>query len=103
VNANYSEWSQGELRRAERVAGEFLEENAEEILGTLRAKLKFLQVLIERLDRPAASLDYKLDCFARISELSDFIKDDARGFFELASNPMVARLLSEVQSGGNQE
>jgi hypothetical protein len=103
VNANYSEWSRQELRRAERVAGEFLEENADQILDTLRAKLKFLQVLVHRLDRPGASLDYRLDCFARIAELSNFMKDDANGLFELASNPIVAGLLSEVPRHEEQE
>jgi hypothetical protein len=94
MNANFSEWSQQDLRRAERIAGEFLEENAEQILNTLRAKLNFLQVLVARLDCPGAPLDHRLDCFARIAEVSDFMKADAQGFFELASNPIIARLLT---------
>ena len=47
-NQNYSRWSQDDLRKAEATATQFLEDNAEQIAQTLRAKLTFLERMIER-------------------------------------------------------
>ena len=38
------------------------------------------------LQKPGLTLEEKLDCFARIAEVSEGIQDCARGFFELGSN-----------------
>ncbi len=92
-NQNYSRWSQDDLRKAEATASQFLEENAQQIAQTLRAKLTFLEHMIERLGQKDASLDQRLDCFARVSEIAQLLEEDANGFFDLASQPMVARLL----------
>jgi hypothetical protein len=97
MQADYSHWTDQELRHAEVTADQFLRENAAQIVETLRNKLKFLEFLIERLDQRNVSLNHRLDCFARITEISQFMKDDAQGFFELASQPIVARLLQGVQ------
>jgi hypothetical protein len=97
MDSDYSHWTDGELRNAEVTADRFLQENSQQILENLHAKLRFLAFLIERLDQPNASLNYRLDCFARIAEISQFMKEDAEGFFELASQPIVARLLHGVK------
>ena len=93
-NQNYSRWSQDDLRKAEATATQFLEDNAEQIAQTLRAKLTFLERMIDRLGQKDASLDQRLDSFARVSEIARLLEEDANGFFDLASQPMVARMLS---------
>jgi hypothetical protein len=92
-NNNHARWSQEELRRAERSAGRFLEDNAGRISETLLAKIRCIEALVNRLSRKKATLDERLDCFARIGEISQLVKEDADGFFELASQPVVARIL----------
>lgn len=90
---NYGRWSKDELRKAEATATQFLEDNAIRISETLRAKARFLDGLIETLGNKKTSLDQRLDSFARISEIAQLLKDDADGFFDLASQPLVARIL----------
>lgn len=90
---NYGRWSKEELRKAEATATNFLEQNASQISETLRAKARFLEGLIQTLGNKQTTLHERLDCFARISEISELLKDDADGFFELASQPVVARIL----------
>ena len=94
---NYGKWSKEQLRKAEATARQFLDENGAQISDTLRAKVKFLETLVNRLNQKNLTLDQKLDCFARIAEISQLLKDDAEGFFELASQPVVARILSTVK------
>ena len=90
---DYGRWSKEELRKAEATASQFLEENAPQISETLRAKARFLEGLIQTLGHKKTPLDQRLDCFARIAEISQLLKEDADGFFELASQPLVARIL----------
>ena len=89
-------WSHEELRAAEATACQFLEDNSTDIADTLRAKVKFLEILIERLERKATHFEDRLEYFARVSEIARLIEDDANGFFELASQPVVARILATV-------
>ena len=93
---NYSKWSKDELKRAESTATQFLEQNGPQITETFRAKMRCLEILVNRLNTKKLTLDQRLDCFARISEISSMMKDEAEGFFELASQPIVARILSSV-------
>jgi exonuclease VII small subunit len=95
---NYGKWSKEELRKAEATARQFLEDNGAQISETLRTKVKYLDLLVNRLSNRRASLDERLDCFARIGEISQLLKDDAEGFFELASQPVVAQILNTVRS-----
>ena len=90
---DYGRWSKEELRKAEATASQFLEENAPQISETLRAKARFLEGLIQTLAHKKTPLDRRLDCFERISEISQLLKEDADGFFDLASQPLVARIL----------
>jgi hypothetical protein len=94
----FARWSKEELQKAEATATRFLEDNGAQIAETLQAKVRFLEILIERLSSKKTSLDQRLDCFARIAEISDLLKEDADGFFELASRPMVARILTTVRT-----
>lgn len=94
---NFAHWTQEELQKAECTAGRFLENNGAQIAETLHAKVRFIELLIERLKSKKTPLDQRLDCFARISEISDLLKEDADGFFALASQPVVARILSNVK------
>lgn len=95
---NYGRWSKEELRKAEATAKQFLEENGNQISDTLRAKVRYLDVLVHRLATRRSSLDERLDCFARIAEIAQLLKDDAEGFFELASQPVVAQILNTVKA-----
>jgi hypothetical protein len=95
-NRNYGKWSREELRSAENTACQFLEENAAQIADTLRAKVKFLETLIYRVSQKNTPFDDRLEYFARISEVARLIHEDADGFFELASQPMVAQILKTV-------
>ena len=92
----YSKWSREELHNAENTACQFLEENCAQIAETLRAKVKFLETLLHRLSLKKTSFEDRLEYFARVSEIARLIEDDADGFFELASQPMVARILNNV-------
>jgi hypothetical protein len=89
-------WSHEELRAAEATACQFLEDNSGEIADTLRAKVKFLEILIERLERKTTHFEDRLEYFARVSEIARLIEEDANRFFELASQPVVARILATV-------
>ncbi len=93
---NYGEWTPDELRRAEATASRFLTENGAEIAETIRAKARFLEALAQRLSAPATSYDDRLDYLARVSEIAQLLRDEADGFFHLASQPMVARILGTV-------
>ena len=46
---NYGKWSKEELRKAEATAKQFLEDNGNQISETLRTKVKYLDVLVNRL------------------------------------------------------
>jgi hypothetical protein len=94
---NFSHWTREELIKAESTASRFLEDNGAQIAETLHAKARFIELLIERVRSKKTPLDQRLDCFARISEIADLIKEDADGFFALASQPVVARILANLK------
>ena len=96
-NRPYSKWTKEELRNAESTARQFLEENSGQIADTMRAKAKFLETLIQRVSMKKTSFEDRLEYFARISEVAQLIQQDADGFFELASQPVVARILGTVK------
>lgn len=95
-NRPYGKWSPEELQNAEATACQFLEENCAQIADTMRAKIRFIETLLQRLSLKKTSLSDRLEYFARISEIARLIEDDADGFFKLASQPVVARILSTV-------
>lgn len=95
---DYTNWSRDELRKAESVAQKFLTDNGPQIWENFCSKIEALDALLRRLKNKDITLDQRLDCFARIAEISQAMKDDAEGFFELASEPVVARILSNVTS-----
>ncbi len=95
---NYERWSKEELRKAEATAKRFLEDNGNQISDTLKMKVKYLDQLVNRLANRKGSLDDRLDCFACIAEIAQLLKDDAEGFFELASQPVVAQILNTVKA-----
>ncbi len=89
-------WNADELRSAETTASQFLEENGVQIADAMRAKAKFLEILLHRVSLRQTPLADRLEYLARISEIADLIREDADGFFELASRPMVARIVGTV-------
>jgi GAF domain-containing protein len=95
-NRHYGKWSREELRNAEATARQFLEDNSAPIADTMRAKAKFLETLVHRISLKKTTFEERLDYFARISEIARLIQEDADGFFELASQPMVARILGTI-------
>ncbi len=96
-NRPYSKWSMEELRSAEATARKFLEDNSGQIADTMRAKARFLETLLQRISLPKTSFEDRLEYFARISEVAELIQQDADGFFALASQPVVARILGTVR------
>jgi hypothetical protein len=97
----YGKWTREELLGAEDTARQFLQENAGQIADTMRAKAKYLETLIQRVAHPKTGFDDRLEYFARISEIAALIQEDADGFFKLASQPVVARILKGVRSPNN--
>lgn len=95
----YGKWSKEELLTAETTARQFLQDNSAQIADTMRAKAKYMETLIQRIGHPKTSFEDRLDYFARISEIAALIQDDADGFFKLASQPVVARILKTVGAG----
>lgn len=93
----YEKWSREELLGAETTARDFLQDNSSQIADTMRAKAKYLETLIQRVSNSKTSFDDRLEYFARISEIATLIQQDADGFFELASQPVVARILKSVR------
>ena len=93
---NYAKWSEQELRKAESMADRFLQENGDQIHENFRAKVDALDELVESLLDERLTFDERLDCFARIAEISSALQEDAQGFFGLASEPVVARILADV-------
>ena len=96
----YGKWTREELRNAEATARQFLEDNSTQIAETMRAKAKYLETLIQRVALSKTSFEDRLEFFARISEIAALIQEDANGFFELASQPVVARILKSVKKNG---
>ena len=93
----YGKWTAAELRTAEETARQFLADNSSQIADTMRAKAKYLETLIQRVANPKTRFEDRLEYFARISEIAELIQNDADGFFQLASQPVVARLLKTVR------
>ncbi len=93
---HYGKWSRDELRKAEATASRFLAENSAPIADTMRAKARCLEALIQRLALKKTGFEDRLEYLARISEVARLIQEDADGFFELASQPVVARILGTV-------
>ncbi|SPF35076.1 hypothetical protein SBA4_1610019 [Candidatus Sulfopaludibacter sp. SbA4] len=93
---HYGQWSRDELHQAEATACQFLEENSTRIAETMQAKATVLEHLIEQLSLRETSFADRLEYFARASEVARLIQADADGFFDLASQPMVARILGTV-------
>ena len=93
----YGKWNNEQLLHAEATARQFLEENGLQVADTMRAKLKFMETLIQRLATKKTGFHERLEYLARISEIADLIREDADGFFELASQPVVARILGTVK------
>lgn len=90
---DYSQWSEAELARAESTAEEFLSINREKIATIFKRQQVALYHLLQLLERDDLSLQDRLDCFARISEMGECLRECANGFFELGAQPLVARVL----------
>jgi len=88
---DYSRWSDAELARAKLTAEQFLIQNQNEISNVLSRQREILDVLLALLQRRNLSLDERLDCFARIAETAESMRECANGFFELGAQPVVAR------------
>ena len=93
---DYSTWSGAELARAESTAEQFLSQNHIAIWHSFARQGAVLERLVALLKREDLSMEQRLDCFARIAEVSEGVQDCANGFFELGSQPVVARMLSKA-------
>ena len=93
---DYSGWTGAELARAQNTAEDFLTRNGQAISAVLGRQCAVLDRLVAILKREDLTLEERLDCFARIGEISEGLLDSANGFFEFGSQPMVARVLARV-------
>jgi hypothetical protein len=90
---DFFHWTDAELARAESTAGRFLAENQRTISEVFARQCAVLERLVAMLGQAEMSLEQRLDCFARIGELADGLRASANGFFDLGSQPLVARML----------
>jgi hypothetical protein len=90
---DYAKWSEEELRRAQSAANDFLNDNGAQIWANFRSKLDTLNELVETFKDKTTDYDERLESFARMAEIARSLEDDAEGFFRLASEPVVARIL----------
>jgi hypothetical protein len=90
---DYSRWSDSELARANITAEQFLIQNQNEIASVLSRQRGLLDILLALLQRRDLSLEERLDCFARIAETAESMRECANGFFELGAQPLVARTI----------
>ena len=88
---DYSRCSDAELARAEITAGQFLVQNRREILRLFTRQQGLLDRLLDHLQQQDLSIEERLDCFARIAEAAEALRECANGFFELGAQPLVAR------------
>ena len=95
-SGDYSGWSGTELLRAGNTAAEFISENHLAIWQSFARQGAVLGRLVNVLKRADLTIEERLDCFARIAEVSQGIDDSASGFFDLGSQPVVARVLADV-------
>jgi len=95
---DFSRWTGLELQRAETTATQFLAEKQQDISRAFTSQCAVLDMLVGMLRKDDMTLEEKLDCFARIAEVSEGIQDCARGFFELGSQPLVARVLATAEN-----
>lgn len=94
---DYSQWTAPELARAENTADRFLSQHQVIIWQSFARQGAVLDKLVNLLKVEDLTLEQRLDCFARIAEVSRGVQDCANGFFELGSQPVVARMLSQAQ------
>jgi hypothetical protein len=96
-SSDYSTWSGAELVLAENAADQFLSGNHLAIWQSFVQQGQVLAGLCAILKRPDLTMEQRLVCFARIAEVSQGVQVCAQGFFELGSQPVVARVLAEVE------
>jgi len=94
---DYQRWTAPELVRAEHTANKFLSQNQMAIWQAFARQGAVLGKLVELLRTDELTLEERLDCFARIAEVSRGVQDCANGFFELGSQPLVARVLAKAE------
>jgi hypothetical protein len=93
---DYSQWSDAELARAEHTAQKFLNENQRHIARLLLRQRSLIDQLMIMLQRSGISLEERLDCFARIAETAETMRETANAFFELGAQPVVARVVENA-------
>lgn len=93
---DYSQWTAAELARAEATACEFLSQNSSKISQVLGRQCDVLDGLVAVLKNPNLTIEQRLDCLARIADASEGLQNAANGFFELGSQPLVARVLAKA-------
>jgi hypothetical protein len=93
----YSGWTGAELGNAQSTADRFLSRNHLAICQCFSRQGVLLERLFDRLKRKDLTLEERLDCFARIAEVSSSMLDSANGFFDLGSQPVIARVLAQAE------
>ena len=94
---DFSRWTAAELARAESTVEEYLNDNGKAITQLLDRQFAVLGRLVASLKRGNLTLEQRLDYFARIADVAEGLQVSAKGFFELGSEPVVARMLAQAE------
>lgn len=93
--SDFERWSPQELRRAERVAMEFLQENIAGIADTFDQRIGLLRRLTGMLRSDEAGFEDRMLYLSLLDEIATSISESARDFFNIGSGPRVAKLIRE--------
>lgn len=93
VFPNFGKWSSDELKKAEKAAVCFLNQNSLGIAETFEKRLALMKQVAERLKSPNLTFDERMVCLSLMEELSKGLSESARGFFEIGCVPSVASLM----------
>jgi hypothetical protein len=85
-----------ELIKAEENAAAYLEKHGAEIADSMGTKVHLLEALIQRVGTPGLEFGDRLETFADIADAARLLRTDANDFFDLASGPLVARIVRTV-------
>jgi hypothetical protein len=93
--SDYERWSPQELRKAEQVAMEFLQENVPGIADTFDQRIALLRRLVGMLRSDEASFEDRMLYLSLLDEIATSISESAREFFNIGSGPRVAKLIRD--------
>jgi hypothetical protein len=93
--SDFERWSPQELRQAERVAMEFLQENVAGIADTFDQRIGLLRRLTGMMRSEDSTFEDRMLYLSLLDEIATSISESARDFFNIGSGPRVAKLIRD--------